>query len=145
MTEVVPRHLPPGLRATYPGSLPFPKSGPLPCCCPLVCYCPLLAPDEPRGAHHCFGHDQVCLEYHPIEHPYHFCQGCMYPDGIALRYSTVVCIENNVVLACCPEKSVVCLLRSADFQQDSPYHCAHYDVEYRWRDRIPLCHPSLCT
>ena len=107
---------PPELLKTYPDYLPLLKSAPFSRRYPLVHRCYLLSPNEPRGAHHWFGIAKVCQDSHPFEHPYHICQSCLHPGGIAPRYSAVVWIERNVMITLRPAKSVVFILSSAAFQ-----------------------------
>ena len=89
----------------------------------------MLSKNEPQGEHHRFFLAKVFLESHNIEHPYHSFQGHLHPDGIAPSYTAVFRIEKNVVLTYRPPKSMVCILRSADFQQNCPLFCIHNDVE----------------
>ena len=134
---------PPPLLSTYTVFFLLPKCAPLPRHYPLVHRCPLLAPNEPWGAHHCFGLAKVFLTYHPTEHLYHFCQSCLHPYGIAPHYLVVVCIEDDVVITRSPAKYMMCLLRPVDFQQDCPCHCVHNNIEDIRGDWVPLCHPSI--
>ena len=106
------RQCPPAIRATYPGSLPLPKGGPFSGSLPLVLHCSLLVTNEPWCAYHSFGLAKVCMESHPLENPYHLCQGRMYPYGIVPRYLPIICLEIDVVLTRQPAKPVVYLLGS---------------------------------
>ena len=120
---------PPTHLTTHHGFLPLPGHGPLSCCSHLVLRHPLLSPNETQGAHHCFGLTNIFLQHHHTEHPYHYQQGFMDSDGIMPRYASVIYIKNDVGFSRLPTQPLMCLLRTADSQQNHPYHCIQHDVD----------------